>query len=173
MQHNELESLVPALSPALKSVVVASSPLLAFFNAPILGALLLFVFIDLLTGLWKAMLLKKVRSRIFGKALDRFLVYIVAYAVLHVMTLVLPVGPFLAALPEYIVLTGYALKESLSVLENLKAILMARGQHSPVLDAVISRLGLDLEHIVAQVEGAKSDAGLPASQPNTPDAGSR
>lgn len=162
----ELDSLIPQLAPGAKWALV-SAPVMAFFNVPLLWALLAFVVVDLATGLYKAMLQSKVRSRIFGKALDRLVVYLVAYVVLHTMTLVLPVGSFLSVLPEYLVLTGYLLKESLSILENLKSILSLKGQSSPILDALIARLGVDLDHIVTKVEKAdpkekKPDAGVPA-----------
>ncbi len=122
----------------------------AFFQAQLLAALMAFLLVDLLTGLWKAKLLKKTASNRFGNAIDRMVFYVIVYSVLHGLTLVVPLGT-LASLPETFVMTGYVLKEALSILENLKVVQLVKGESTPLIDALITRLGMDIDRIVKEI----------------------
>jgi toxin secretion/phage lysis holin len=122
----------------------------AFFQTQLLAALMAFLLIDLMTGLWKAKLLKKTASNRLGNAIDRMVFYIIVYSVLHGLTLVVPLGA-LASLPETFVMTGYVLKEALSILENLKVIQFIKGESTPIIDALITRLGMDIDRIVKEI----------------------
>lgn len=137
-------------SGVVSSLSTGVGLLAAFFNAQMLAALLGFLVVDLFTGLWKAKTLNKVASSRFADAIDRGVFYLVVYGVLHVLTLVLPLGQF-AAIPESLVMTGYVFKEALSILENLKAIQVAKGETTPLIDGLIQRLGMDMDKITGEV----------------------
>jgi len=143
---------IPAV---LKIATVILAPVFNFFNVNILLGLMVFLLVDLLTGLYKAKLLKKLASAKFGKALDRALYYLFVYVILHILTLVLPFGSF-SSFFETAILTGYLLKEALSVLENLRVIRKVQGHETAFIDAVIQRLGMDLERITQEIESGKT-----------------
>lgn len=138
----------------LKLLSVLLTPLFSFFDVNLLLGLMAFLFIDLGTGLYKAKLLKRLASTRFGHALDRAVYYLVVYAVLHTLTLVLPFGT-LSSFFENAVLTGYLLKEALSILENLRVIRAVRGQETAFIDALIERLGMDIDRLMKELETAK------------------
>jgi toxin secretion/phage lysis holin len=138
----------------LKLLSVVLAPLFSFFDVNLLLGLMAFLFIDFGTGIYKAKLLKKLASTRFGHALDRAVYYLVVYAVLHTLTLVLPFGP-MSAFFETAVLTGYVLKEALSILENLRVIRTLRGQETVFIDALVDRLGMDLERLTRELQNAK------------------
>lgn len=146
-------------SPIAPYMQVALGIALTFFQAQLLGALMVFLAADFLTGIWKARVLKKVVSRKFGVALDRMVFYIIVYSVLHGLTLVVPLGIF-ATLPETFVMTGYVLKEALSVLENMKVIQFVKGEKTPLIDALIKRMGMDIDRIITEI-ATESAARLP------------
>lgn len=143
---------IPAI---LKLLTVVVAPVFSFFNVNILAGLMAFLFIDLFTGLYKAKLLSKLASARFGKALDRAIYYLCVYVILHVLTLVLPFGSF-SSFFETAILTGYLMKEALSILENLRVIRKAQGNETVFIDALIGRLGMDLDKIVAEIESGKT-----------------
>lgn len=143
---------IPAI---LKVLTVLVTPVFSFFNVNILGGLMAFLFIDLITGLYKAKLLRKLASSRFGKALDRAIYYLCVYVILHILTLVLPFGSF-SSFFETAILTGYLMKEALSILENLRVIRKAQGHETVFIDALIGRLGMDLEKIVIELESGKT-----------------
>lgn len=156
---NNLEDWVKAAQldiPAiLKLLTVVLTPVFSFFNVNILAGLMAFLFIDLFTGLYKAKLLNKLASARFGKALDRAIYYLCVYVILHVLTLVLPFGSF-SSFFETAILTGYLMKEALSVLENLRVIRKTQGNETVFIDAIIGRLGMDIDKIVAEIESGKT-----------------
>lgn len=139
----------------LKVATVILTPVFSFFNVNILLGLMVFLLVDLLTGLYKAKLLRKLASAKFGKALDRALYYLFVYVILHILTLVLPFGSF-SSFFETAILTGYLLKEALSILENLRVIRKVQGHETVFIDAIIQRLGMDLERITQEVESGKT-----------------
>lgn len=140
--------LLPEAAGTAKAVCALMAPVVGFFAVPVLVGLMTLLSFDFVTGLAKAMLLGKVSSARFGDTFTRAFYYLVVFTILHVMTLTTP-QPYsmLVSLFEGFVMTGYLLKESISVLENLKAIQLARGVHDPVLDLLIHKLGIDTERI--------------------------
>lgn len=138
----------------LKLLSLMLSPLFSFFDVNLLLGLMAFLFVDLGTGIYKARLLNKLASTRFGHALDRAVYYLVVYVVLHTLTLILPFGK-LSGFFETAVLTGYVIKEALSILENLRVIRAARGQETVFIDALVKRLGMDLERLTRELESAK------------------
>lgn len=162
-------------APAAPYIQLVLGAVLAFFQTALLGALLVFLVADLLTGLWKARVLKKMASRRFGDAIDRMVFYVIIYSVLHGLTLVVPLGVF-AAVPETFVMTGYVLKEALSILENMKIIQFVKGENTPLIDALIKRLGMDIDRIIKEIstESATqipSHIGLPPEPTPVPEPG--
>jgi phage-related holin len=139
---------IPAI---LKIATVLLTPVFSFFNVNILLGLMAFLFIDLATGLYKAKLLNKLASTRFGKALDRAIYYLFVYVILHILTLVLPFGSF-SSFFETAILTGYLIKEALSILENLRVIRKVQGHETAFIDALIQRLGMDLDRITHEIE---------------------
>jgi toxin secretion/phage lysis holin len=156
---NNLEEWLRAanldIPTVLKMATVILTPVFSFFNVNILLGLMTFLLVDLLTGLYKAKLLRKLASAKFGKALDRALYYLFVYVVLHVLTLVLPFGSF-SSFFETAILTGYLLKEALSILENLRVIRKVQGHETNFIDALILRLGMDLDKITQEIESGKT-----------------
>jgi toxin secretion/phage lysis holin len=152
---NNLEEWLRAanldIPTVLKIATVILTPVFSFFNVNILLGLMTFLLVDLMTGLYKAKLLRKLASAKFGKALDRALYYLFVYVILHVLTLVLPFGSF-SSFFETAILTGYLLKEALSVLENLRVIRKIQGHETNFIDALILRLGMDLDKITQEIE---------------------
>lgn len=142
------------LPTTLKLLSLALAPLFAFFDVNLLLGLMAFLFIDFFSGLYKAQLLRKLASTRFGHALDRAVYYLVVYAVLHTLTLVLPFGA-VSGFFETAVLTGYVMKEALSILENLRVIRAARGQETVFIDALVQRLGMDLDRLTRELETAQ------------------
>lgn len=136
-------------------------PLLALFQAPVLLYLLLFVLLDFMTGIWKAWLVKRVASNRFGDVFTRGVVYTIIFFILHGLSAVLPAISFF----ESIVMVGYMTKEALSILENLKAIQLVTGK-GPDISFIISKLGIDLDRIVKEVEtGFTEQARMNPNQP--------
>lgn len=156
---NNLEEWLRAINldipTVLKIATVVLTPVFNFFNVNILLGLMLFLLVDLLTGLYKAKLLRKLASAKFGKALDRAIYYLFIYVILHVLTLVLPFGSF-SSFFETAILTGYLLKEALSVLENLRVIRKMQGHETIFIDAIIMRLGMDIDRITQEIESGKT-----------------
>lgn len=145
-------------------------PVVAFFSVPVFVGLIVLAVVDFVTGIYKAMLLKRVASNRFGIAFERLVGYTVVFATLHVLTLVAPV-PFnlFTQLVEGFVMTGMLLKEAISILENTKAIQKARGLESPMLDLLIDKLGLDLDRILKDFKAIEPPTQAPAEP--TRDAG--
>jgi toxin secretion/phage lysis holin len=140
-------------NPNISAVTaLIGGPLLAFFQAPVLMYLLLFVVIDFATGIWKAWLIKKIASSRFGDVFSRGVVYIIIYFILQGLGTVLPAISFF----ESIVMVGYMTKEALSILENLRAIQMVTGK-GPDISFIIDKLGIDLKRIVTEVETGFTD----------------
>jgi phage-related holin len=138
-------------------VATVGGSLAAFFSAPVLVYLLLFVLIDFITGIWKAWLIKRIASNRFGDVFTRAVMYGIIFVLLHGIALSFPPVAFL----ESIVMVGYMIKEALSVLENLKAIQLMTGK-GPDLDFAMEKLGIDTRRIMdeiqhAYVEKAKMD----------------
>lgn len=129
-------------------------PFFAFFKVEILMALLTLVVLDFLTGLVKARIANKITSRKFADALDRICFYLIIYTILHLITVALPIGA-ISSIPEYIVLTGYLLKEALSNLENIRNIQALRGKNTELLDKLILKIGLDLEKLIQEFDVKK------------------
>lgn len=156
---NNLEDWVKAAQldiPAiLKLLTVLLTPVFSFFNVNILAGLMAFLFIDLATGLYKAKLLNRLASSRFGKALDRAIYYLCVYVILHILTLVLPFGSF-SSFFETAILTGYLLKEALSILENLRVIRKVQGHETAFIDALIARLGMDIDRITQEIESGRT-----------------
>lgn len=156
---NNLEDWVKAaqldIPSILKLLVVLLTPVFSFFNVNILAGLMVFLLVDLLTGLYKAKLIRKLASAKFGKALDRAIYYLFVYVILHILTLVLPFGSF-SSFFETAILTGYLLKEALSILENLRVIRRMQGNETVFIDAIIRRLGMDLDRITQEIESGKT-----------------
>lgn len=156
---NNLEDWVKAaqldIPSILKILTVLLTPVFSFFNVNILAGLMVFLLVDLLTGLYKAKLIRKLASAKFGKALDRAIYYLFVYVILHILTLVLPFGSF-SSFFETAILTGYLLKEALSILENLRVIRKSQGHETVFIDAIIHRLGMDLDRITQEIESGKT-----------------
>ena len=152
--QTQVDSRYPQIVIPLASL---SAPLATFFAVPVFFAVLGLLVLDLVTGLTKAHMAKKVCSQNFGLLFERMALYIVIFIVLHGLTAFTP-APFNmgSQLIENFVMTGLLLKEALSNLENLKAIAALRGWDVPVLDTVINKLGLDLDHILADVKDVKT-----------------
>jgi phage-related holin len=125
------------------------APAITFFSVPVLLGLMAMLMLDFLTGIVKAQQLGLISSARFGVIFERCVLYVLMYIVLHVLTLSTPAPwDFFTKLFEGFVMTGLLFKESLSVLENIKGTLTVRGRSVPILDLAITKLGLDLDHIL-------------------------
>lgn len=141
-------------------VALVAGPLVGFFSEKALLLLLAFLIVDLLTGMWKARTLKKLNSHRLRDAFDRAFYYLLLYALLHSITLYGPAlqgTAFLNAVPEVLILTGFILREALSILENLATIRKAQKKESPLLDSLITRLGMDQERIMRELATGSTD----------------
>lgn len=165
-----LDRLVNMLQSRVSAWVLAFAPVIAFFQVQLLGALLAFVVIDFFTGLWKAKLAAKISSHRFGDAIDRICFYLVIFALVHTLTLVIPIG-MVAAIPETVIITGYLLKEALSIVENIRSIQVLRGKDTRIIDALVKRLGMDLDKLMGEVEHVKPSLPAPGVVPPPPAAG--
>jgi phage-related holin len=153
-----------ALSLGNYTLIVPASvtigPFLSFFGVPIFGVLMLILFVDFLTGLWKAKVSKKMQSNKFGSLLNRAAIYILLFTLIHALVGTVPnhVGSVTDLLKaafgytEYALFFGYCLKELLSVFENLKAIQVATGSKEiAVVEMAIKYFGIDLEKALKDI----------------------
>jgi len=134
-----------------KYLIPIAAASLSFFQVQIFYALIAILILDIVTGLWKAKVLNKVASKSFGNGFNRMVYYIIIYTVMHILTISLPLGPF-SVVFESLVMTGYLLKEALSVLENIKAMQTVQGQDTPIIDKIIKRLGMNLDKILTEID---------------------
>jgi phage-related holin len=149
-----LESVMAAL-PAWKMLLAGAlaSPLLAFFNVPALHMLFLILVVDFITGLYKARALKRLTSNKFSGALERAFGYAMIFTVMHALTVISP----LLFVVEQAILAGCALREAISVVENIKTVELYKGRENKVLDKLVELLGLNLDKLLADADkGAKS-----------------
>ena len=120
----------------------------AFFNVPAFYALLGILFLDWLSGVNRARVKKDLCSSKLGIAFEKAFHYTVLFTGMHCVSLfVMP--QFL--LVEQAILIGLALKELLSIVENIKAVQIMRGQNNKVIDKLIEILGLDVDKILIQL----------------------
>lgn len=151
---DSLSSLKEVIGVHIPDALKYLSPVLgaglAFFNVQVFTALMIMLAIDIASGLWKAKVLGKLNSRFFGNSFNRMAYYSIIYVVMHILTLSIPLGVF-SSVPEAIVMTGYLMKEALSVLENVKAIQVAQGYETPFIDQLIKRLGMDIDKIANEI----------------------
>lgn len=149
-----VNSLVHTSTPGVVKVLsLIITPVAAFFAVPVFMGLGLMLLVDLLTGFYKARVLQKVCSTRFGDIFNRALYYLAVFIVLHLMKLTIP-DPYSYAIMLFngFILSGYLLKEAISVLENLKAIQLSKGIEDPILDALIHKFGIDIDHILADMK---------------------
>jgi len=110
---------------------ILSSILFAFENikqqfvvsdASIIATLLVMMVIDLITGVWKSIKLKKFNSYKLGRTVEKFIVYSLACAACVLLRAVETIGA-IDSVFEYVALVVYALmcaKEFFSIGENLQ-----------------------------------------------------
>lgn len=124
------------------------SPFLASLKLPILGALFALLFIDFITGIYKARVLKKVSSDKFGRVFERAGLYSIIFLSVKAVTFIAPI-PFL----ELAVLGGLAVKELISIMENISVVQIARGYDNTTIDKIIKFLGINLDKILDEAQG--------------------
>lgn len=139
---------------------MAVGPLLSFFGMPMFGLLLFLVLVDFLTGLWKAHASRTICSNRFSDALNRVVLYLVIFTVIHAIVLIAPITApfypdairFMLTSTEYGLFFGYCTKEMLSVFENLKAIQVAKGFHeSWIVEMAIDKFGIDVQKTLSGI----------------------
>lgn len=153
-----------SLPPVLKGLALVATPLATFFSSPVLLGLAFMLLMDFTSGIYKAKLLRRVCSTRFGDVFNRAVYYLVVFSTLHLLS-TFSVSPYQSAIScfEGFVLSGYLFKEAISVLENLKAIQVAKGIADPILDGVIGRIGLDLDRILRDCKPQQvTDVGKPS-----------
>jgi hypothetical protein len=136
------------------TIIACVTPFVMFFKDNSLFALMGLLLLDFMTGLHKAKVLNRVASTRLADAFDRLFYYILVYGILHLLALTLPTIPgleFISVLPESAVMAGFMLKETLSVFENVLATRKALGQESPLLQSLVTRIGMDLERIDKEI----------------------
>lgn len=138
--------------PVLQALIIA--PVAMFFQVPIFWVLITLVVLDIYTGLRRAHLIKNINSSKFSDSLDRIVGYVIIFSALHMISLLIT-GP-ITVLAEFAIMSGYCLKEFISILENIKAIDLVNGRTNQVTDLLISKLGVDLNKILEQI-GQKKD----------------
>ena len=162
----ETLGLSSTTAPLMDGLIKASVALLVtFFNVPVFTTLLLLYVLDFFSGLWKASLSNKVCSNKLVDVVYRGATAAIIFTAIHLAALTVP-APWnvVASFFENFVMTIMIFREVLSVLENAKAIQHVRGIATPMLDAAIAKLGLDLEKILAEVN-TKPKPAAPASSP--------
>lgn len=127
--------------------------LTAFFSSNVLFALMFMLALDWISGLTKAYLSQTICSREVGVSLEKAIKYIVVFTVLRTLSIVMTGFNFL----EYVMMAGLLLKESLSVIENIKAIEIIRGTNNPITDKLIKILGMDLDKILSHIKIEQRD----------------
>jgi hypothetical protein len=87
-----------------------------------------------------------------GISFEKAFHYTILFAGIHCLSLfVMPQF----AIVEQAILLGLCLKELLSVVENIKAVQIVRGQQNPIIDKLIDMLGLDIDKIASQIKDKK------------------
>lgn len=128
-----------------------AGPVLAFFNVPTFYMLMLILLVDFLTGIYKAKVLGRLQSSSLATAFERAFNYTVIFCVLHALTIM--AGAMIVV--EQTILVGFALREALSVIENVKCVEIYRGRENKVLDKLVQLIGLNLDKVLGE---AKSGA---------------
>ena len=126
------------------------TPLVMGLKLPILGCLFLLLFLDFITGIYKAKVLQKVTSAKFGRAFERAGLYTVIFLAVKALTYISPI-PFL----EAAVLGGLALKELISIMENIKVVQISRGYDNTIIDKIIKFLGINLDKLLSEASDKK------------------
>lgn len=135
-------------------------PLLSFFGVPIFGLLLFILLVDFLTGIWKAKVSKTLNSNKFGDLLNRTVIYIILFSVIHPLVALAPLSApiykdaihLTLSSTEYGLFFGYCMKELLSVFENLKAIQVFKGmKENFIIEMAMEKFGIDLEKALGGV----------------------
>lgn len=126
------------------------SPLVMGLKLPILGCLFFLLFLDFITGIYKAKVLQKVTSAKFGRVFERAGLYTAIFLAVKALTYISPI-PFL----EAAVLGGLALKELISIMENIKVVQIARGYDNTVVDKIINFLGINLDKLLSEASDKK------------------
>lgn len=146
-----LDKIVENL-PTFKAFLggLLAGPILAFFNVPAFYMLLLILLLDFITGIYKSRVLSQVESSKFSASFERAFNYTLIFIVLHSLGMIST--PLV--LVEQIIMAGLALKEAISIIENIKCIELYRGRDNKVLDKLVQVLGLNLDKMLAEVAKA-------------------
>lgn len=146
--HTLKQLLSDALHHPVSSALGAglSAALSGFFNVPVVYVILVLVFFDFLTGIYKAKLTRKTRSSKFSVAGERIVLYILMFIPLHAFSLL---NDLMGVVDDF-VLGIFLTRELLSILENIKAISLVKQRPFPMLDAIIEYVGLDLPALLEE-----------------------
>jgi phage-related holin len=140
--------------PTLKIYLggLLAGPLLAFFNVPAFYMLLLILLLDFVTGIYKSKVLSQIESTKFAASFERAFNYTLVFIVLHSLGMIS--SPLI--LVEQVIMAGLALRESISIIENIKCVEIFRGRQNKVLDKVVEVLGLNLDKMLDEVSKTTS-----------------
>ena len=136
--------------PSIKSLLAGSlaGPILAFFSVPSFYLLMLILVVDMITGIYKARVLGILTSSKFSTSFERAFGYVMIFIVLHALTIISPA----LIIIEHVILAGFAIREAISVVENVRTVELFRGRSSPVMDKLVKLLGLNLDKLLKEAE---------------------
>lgn len=126
------------------------TPIIVNLKLPVLGCLFFLMLLDFLTGIYKAKVLQKITSSKFGRVFERAGLYTVVYLAIKALMFISPI-PFL----DIAILGGLALKELISIMENIKVVQIARGYDNTVIDKIINFLGINIDKLLSEASDKK------------------
>lgn len=128
--------------------MVLTPILIAFFNQPLFLALLAVLALELVSGIYKAWVLKAIQSSKLGNVLTRAFSYTVVFILLQIIVGVAP--SFLIVMQ--LAMLAICLKEGISILENLKTVNLAQGEDNDIINKLVEILGLDMNKLLDEAK---------------------